>query len=78
VVYAYDFVDPDGSGSATMDLARRYLYGAAVDQLLAQENVDELISSADRVMWPLVDNLGTVRDLALNDGTLGEHYTYDS
>ena len=61
-----------------MDLARRYLYGAAVDQLLAQENVDELISSADRVMWPLVDNLGTVRDLALNDGTLGEHYTYDS
>jgi RHS repeat-associated protein len=30
------------------------------------------------VQWPLVDHLGTVRDLVENDGALGEHYEYDS
>ena len=73
-----DFVDPDGSGSTAISLSKRYLYGNAVDQLFAQEDVTQSTSSADRVLWPLVDNLGTVRDLAKNDGTLGEHYTYDS
>jgi RHS repeat-associated protein len=73
-----DFVDPDGDGATTIDLERRYLYGAAVDQILAQEDVTESTGSADRVYWPLVDHLGTVRDLAKNDGTLGEHYEYDS
>jgi RHS repeat-associated protein len=73
-----DFVDPDGEGSTTIDFERRYLYGNAVDQILAQEDVTESTSSADRVYWPLGDHLGTVRDLAKNDGTLGEHYEYDS
>ena len=73
-----DFVDPDGSGSTAISLSKRYLYGNAVDQLSAQEDITQSTSSADRVLWPLVDNLGTVRDLAKNDGTLGEHYTYDS
>lgn len=73
-----DFVDPDGTGSTEIDLERRYLYGNAVDQILAQEDVTESTTSADRVLWPLVDNLGTVRDLAKNDETLGEHYKYDS
>jgi RHS repeat-associated protein len=40
--------------------------------------VTESTGSADRIDWPLVDHLGTVRDLAKNDGTLGEHYEYDS
>jgi len=73
-----DFVDPDGDGAATLDLQRRYLYGEAVDQILAQEDVTQLINSADRILWPLTDNLGTVRDLIKNDGVLGEHYKYDS
>jgi RHS repeat-associated protein len=73
-----DFVDADGDGSGTMDLERRYLFGNAVDQVLAQENIDETTSSADRVHWHLTDNLGTVRDLAKNDGTAGEHYEYDA
>ena len=73
-----DFVDDDGTGSGTMDLERRYLYGNAVDQVLAQENISETTSSADRVYWMLMDNLGTVRDLAANDGTIEEHYEYDS
>ena len=73
-----DFVDADGDGAGTMDLERRHLYGNAVDQILAQENIDETTSSADRVHWHLTDNLGTVRDLAKNDGTAGEHYEYDA
>ena len=49
-----------------------------MDQILAQEDVTEATSSADRIVWPLVDNLNTVRDLAKNDATPGEHYKYDS
>jgi len=30
------------------------------------------------VLWPLVDNLGTVRDLAKQDGTIAAHYKYDA
>jgi RHS repeat-associated protein len=73
-----DFVDPDGTGTTSIALERRQLYGNAVDQILAQEDVTVSASSADRVYWPLVDHLGTVRDLVENDGTLGEHYQNDS
>ncbi|MBI2480563.1 MAG: RHS repeat-associated core domain-containing protein, partial [Planctomycetia bacterium] len=38
----------------------------------------ETINSADRVLWHLADYLGTIRDLAKKDGTLGEHYKYDT
>jgi RHS repeat-associated protein len=38
-------------------VAERYLWGPAVDQILAEEN-----SSRD-VLWPLTDNEGTVRDV---------------
>jgi RHS repeat-associated protein len=73
-----DFVDPDGSGSAAMELQQRYLYGAAVDQVLAQEDVTKSLSGADRVLWFLADNLGTTRDLIDNAGVLAEHYQYDA
>jgi len=73
-----DFVDPDGDGAATLDLKRRYLYGEAVDQILAQEDITQLINSADRVLFPLTDNLGTVRDLARNDSSIATHFVYDS
>ena len=73
-----DFVDPDGDGETAIDLAKRYLFGNAVDQLLAQEDVTESIASADRILWPLADHLGTTRDLVQNDGTLDEHCQYDS
>ena len=58
-----DFVDHDGTGTTAIDLERRYLYSNAVDQILAQEDVTENASSANRVLWHLADNLGTVRDL---------------
>jgi YD repeat-containing protein len=46
-----DFVDPDGDGSTSIALERRQLYSNTVDQILAQENLTESISSADRVYW---------------------------
>ena len=73
-----EYHDADASANPTIALEHRYLYGNAVDQILAQENIDETTGSADRVLWHLTDNLGTVRHLAKNDGTLGQHYEYDS
>jgi RHS repeat-associated protein len=57
----------DGAGTQT----HRYLYGTAVDQVLA----DERRSS---VVWALADNLGTVRDLIDDGGNVVNHVNYDS
>jgi RHS repeat-associated protein len=73
-----DFVDPDGSGAQPMALSKRYLYGEAVDQLFAQEDLSKTLGDAARNLRPLVDHLGTVRDLARQDGTIAVHYKYDS
>ncbi len=73
-----DFVDTDGTGTQPIALAKRYLYGEAVDQILAQEDVTKTLGDAARVLWPLVDNLGTVRDLARQDGTIATHLKYDA
>ena len=73
-----DFVDSDGAGTQPMQLAKRYLYGEMVDQILAQEDVTKNLSATDRVLWPLVENLGTVRNLAKQDGTIAAHYRYDA
>ncbi len=56
----------DGNG----DLTNRYLHGPAVDQILADEQLDSLTTPGD-VHWPLSDNLGTVRDLAAYDDATG-------
>ncbi len=73
-----DFVDPDGSSVQSIALSKRYLYGEVVDQILAQEDLSKTLGDASRTLWPLVDNLGTVRDLAKQDGTIAVHYRYDS
>ncbi len=44
------------------ELTNRYLYAPVVDQVLADEQVDPT-SAAANVVWPLTDNLGSVRDL---------------
>jgi RHS repeat-associated protein len=66
----------DGNG----DLTNRCLHGPAVDQILADEQLDSLTTPGD-VLWPLTDNLGTVRDLAAYDYATGDttvvnHRTY--
>jgi len=73
-----DFVDTDGSGAQAIAVSKRYLYGEAVDQLFAQEDLAKTLGDTSCNLWPLVDHLGTVRDLAKQDGTIAAHYRYDS
>ena len=73
-----DFVDTDGSGAQAIAMSKRYLYGEAVDQLFAQEDLSKTLGDTSRNLWPLVDHLGTVRDLAKQDGTIATHFKYDS
>jgi RHS repeat-associated protein len=63
-------------------LTNRYVYGPAVDQVLADEQVTTTSSPGD-IIWPLGDNLQTIRDLAeYNSGTdsttVSNHRTFDS
>lgn len=67
-----DFVDATGSGTESLD--RRYLWGLATDEILADE------PAGGSTRWMLGDRLGTVRDLANGDGDLinGSHVVYNS
>ncbi|MEJ5341555.1 MAG: RHS repeat-associated core domain-containing protein [Thermogutta sp.] len=71
-----------GSGLVqTGDLEWRYLWGPAVDQILAEENVDN--GSDETVQWTLTDHLNTVRDIAKYDSgsdmtTAVNHLIYDA
>ncbi len=63
-------------------LANRYLHGPAVDQILADEQIDA-DSGSSTVLWPLTDNLGTVRDVVDYDTTnhvaqVADHIVYDA
>lgn len=75
--------DKSGTGSASAsDLSHRYLWGPAVDQLLADEHVGSL-QTPGGVVWPLTDQLGTVRDLATYNSqndvtTIANHRVYDA
>jgi RHS repeat-associated protein len=58
----------DGQGNQT----HRYLHGTGVDQVLADERAD------GSVVWALTDQIGSIRDLVDNSGTVVNHITYDS
>ncbi len=67
----------DGAGEVT----NRYLWGPAVDQILADEQVQ--VDGSSEVLWPLTDHLNTVRDLAVYDAetdvtTIANHLVYDA
>ena len=69
-------------GAEANDLDHRYLFGPAVDQILADQDVNNL-SSAGNTLWGLADHLGTVRDVAdLNEGSgvtsVTNHRKYNS
>jgi RHS repeat-associated protein len=61
------YADFDGSGT----LATRYLYGPAVDELLARTD------SGGTTAWYLPDRLGSVRDIASTAGAVLWHGAYD-
>jgi len=70
------------NGSESSDLAHRYLWGPAVDQVLSDEQVTSL-GTAGSVLWPLTDKLGTVRDLAQynpvpDTTTVANHRVFDA
>ena len=54
-------------GDTAADLSHRYLWGPAVDQLLADETVDN--GGPEDILWPLTDWQGSVRHLATYDAS---------
>ena len=75
--------DKSGPGDlAAANLTHRYLYGPAVNQILADEQVTSL-TSPGTVIWPLTDQLGTPRDLAIYNSTtstttIANHRVYNA
>jgi YD repeat-containing protein len=72
--------EADGQGDP--QLAHRYLWGPAVDQILADEQVTDPTAPGN-IVWPLTDHLNTVRDLAAYDAdtdttTIVNHLIYDA
>jgi RHS repeat-associated protein len=80
VVLQFDRTDTENPGSLTAgDLSHRYLWGPAVDQLLADELVEDLYDAEDNeVLWALNDRLGSVTDMVDNSGTERLHRAFDS
>ena len=70
-------------GGAASNLSERDLFGPAVDEILAVEDVSSLTSaSVDDVIWPLTNHEGTTNDLATFDTSYGtsiaSHRVFDS
>ena len=68
-------------GNTAADLSHRYLWGPAVDQLLADETVDD--GGPEDILWPLTDWQGSVRHLAsynaaTNTTTIENEKFYDA
>jgi RHS repeat-associated protein len=70
-IYDRDHIKLVFNGSNT--LIRRYLHGAAIDQILADE-----IVVPRQVSWALSDHQGSVRDWVNNTGAIQNHVRYDS
>ncbi len=80
-IYDGDQAVLEFDGDTAADLSHRYLWGDAVDQLLADETVDD--GGTEDVLWPLTDWQGTVRDLAAYDTStdttsIANHKVYDA
>jgi len=67
------------------EISNRYLWGPAVDQVLADEQVSsdgQGDYDTDQILWPLGDHQGTVRDLAKVNGSgdteIVNTYSYDA
>lgn len=61
------------------NLSNRYLWGPVVDQLFADEQVEDLFTTVDNeTLWALTDHLGSVRDAVDSDGNLRLHRQFDA
>ena len=63
------------SRNCTVTVRIRYLWGQAVDQLFAQEDI---AGSSTSVKWMLPDAEGSTRDVVNSSGVVMDHYSYDS
>jgi RHS repeat-associated protein len=68
----YHGVHPWADFNATGELQNRYIYGQAVDQILAR------VDAEGEVDWYLTDNLGSVRQIVDADGDILDEIDYDS
>jgi RHS repeat-associated protein len=75
-----DFMQQEWTGLPKLE--HRYLYGPAVDQVLAQEDIIDTggPNPTYRPLWLLTDNQGTVRDVIDYAGGIiaGGHFQYDA
>ncbi len=70
-VYDRNNVTMEFNGAAPTPSVR-YLYGLGADQILAQDK------GGSNVSWQLTDQLGSVRALVDNNGTVRNRYEYDA
>ena len=81
MVMSFNTLRTSNMAQGRISSANRYLWGPAVDQLLAEEGVR--LQGSEGTLWQLTDNLGTVRDLASYDDvtdttSVVNHITYDA
>jgi RHS repeat-associated protein len=71
------FTDPDASGPQPATFDSRFLFGPAVDMVLAEEHPSTLNAQpSSRTYWLLSDHLGSIRDIISPDCTGGGHIDY--
>jgi RHS repeat-associated protein len=68
----YDGVNPYADFNSSGSLTYRYLYGNAIDFLLAR------VDTSGTPMWYLTDKLGSVREDVSTSGSVLDSITYDS
>ena len=71
-VHQGDEIALELDGLQATDLTHRYLWGAAVDQLLADD------PAVGELLWTLGDHEQTIRDVIDNQGNVELHREYDS
>ncbi len=71
-VHQGDNIALELDGLQSGDLTHRYLWGAAVDQLLADD------PASGELLWALGDHEQTIRDVIDNSGNVELHRKYDS
>ena len=70
--FAYDGTDIVLTLDVNAGVTSRLLHGPAIDQVLASED------AVGDILWPLVDQLGSVRDIIDSDGNVENHILYNS